>query len=204
MCDRVLHWVVVKIIMCKQHNYGRINDYDLSVMWLLKNKIKVNWPLFFSNCMISYKNDCRKKLPYPSFISCLLKSDRVVSVDTLLTTPSEVSGLDAKSVQKMHYVKNSNGFWYYDDNGVWYYDFIIVVEGTDAKIVKQMEENMEKEDFNLENDDETEDAEVDTSDDDDLDYDPENDHHQIHDQHHSKENLSEVLNGIKDLKKYIT
>jgi len=30
--DRLLHWVVVKIIMCKQHNYGRIDDCDLSVM----------------------------------------------------------------------------------------------------------------------------------------------------------------------------
>jgi len=127
-----------------------------------------------------------------------------VSVDTLLTTPSELSGLDAKVVQKMHYVKDSNDFRYYDDNGVWYYDFITVAEGTDAEFIKQMKENMEKEDFNLENDDEMEDAEEDTSDDEDLDYDPENDHHQTHDQHHSKEVLGEVLNGIKDLKKYMT
>jgi len=85
--DKLFHWVVVKIIMSKQHNYGRIDDYDLSVMWLLKNKIKVNWPLFFSNHIISYKNDRRKKLTYPSFISCLLRSDRVLSVETLLTIP---------------------------------------------------------------------------------------------------------------------
>ena len=82
--DRMLHRVVVKIIISKQHNYGRINDYDLIIMWLLKSKIKVNWLLFFSNYMISYKNDSRKKLPYPSFISCLLRSDRVTSVDTLV------------------------------------------------------------------------------------------------------------------------
>ena len=133
--DRLLHWVVVKIIMCKQHNYGRIDDYDLSIIWLLKNKIKVNWPLFFSNRMISYKNDSKRNLPYPSFISRLLKVDRVTSVNTLLTKPSEVSGLDAKVVQKMHYVKESKGNWYYDDNGVWYNDFIVVAEGTDPESV---------------------------------------------------------------------
>jgi len=116
--DRLLHWVIVKIIMSKQHNYGRIDGYDLSIMWLFKNKIKVNSPLFFSNRMISYKKDSRKKLPYPSFISCLLRSDCVTSVDTLLTIPSEVSGLDAKVVQKMHYVKDSKGNWFYDDNVV--------------------------------------------------------------------------------------
>jgi len=106
-------------------------------MWLLKNKIKVNWPLFFSNRIISYKNDGRKKLPYPSFISCLLRSDRVTSVDTLLTIPSEVSGLNAEAVQKMHYVKDSNGDWYYDDNGIWYYDFIVVADGTDTEQLRK-------------------------------------------------------------------
>jgi len=40
--NRLLHWVVVKIIMCKQHNYDIIDDYNLNIMWLLKNKIKVN------------------------------------------------------------------------------------------------------------------------------------------------------------------
>ena len=35
--DRMLHWFVVKVIMCKQHNYGRIDDSDLNIMWLLKN-----------------------------------------------------------------------------------------------------------------------------------------------------------------------
>jgi len=31
--DRMLHWAVVNVIMCKLHNYGRIDDYDLSIMW---------------------------------------------------------------------------------------------------------------------------------------------------------------------------
>jgi len=153
--------------------------------------------------MISYKNDGRKRLPYPSFISCLLRSDCVTIVDTLLTIPSEVSGLDAKAVQKMHYVKDSNGNWYYDDSGVWFYDFIAVAEGTDPESVKQMMENMEKEDYNMENDVEMEDGEE-TSDDEDLDYDPENYDYQGINQNHSNKSLSEVLLGIKNLKKYMS
>jgi len=202
--NRMLHWGVVKIIMSKQHNYGRIDDYDLSIMWLLKNKIKVNGPLFFSNRMISYKNDGRKKLPYPSFISCLLRSDHVTSVDTLLTIPSEVSGLDAKAVQKMHYAKDSKGNWYYDDNGVWYYDFTAMAEGTNPELVEKMKENMEKEDCNIENDVETEDGEETSDDDEDLDCDPENDDYLVGNQNHSSESPSEVLLGINDLKKYMS
>jgi len=143
--------------------------------------------------MISYKNDRRKKLPCPSFISCILRSKCVLSVDTLLTIPSDASGLDAKAVQKMHYVKDSKGNWYYDDNGVWYYDFITVPEGTDPESVEQMKEIMEKEDYNLENDAEIEDVEEQTSDDEDLDYDPENNHYQDHNQNHSREDHIEVL-----------
>jgi methyl-accepting chemotaxis protein len=154
--------------------------------------------------MISYKNDSRKKLPYPSFISCLLRSDRVSSVDTLPTIPSEVSGLDAKAFQKMHYVKDSKGNWYYDDNGVWYYDFTVVAEGTDPELVEETKQNMEKEDYNIENDVEMEEGEETSDDDEDLDYDPENDNSHVVNQNHSSESLSEVLLGIKDFKKYMS
>ena len=60
----------------------------------------------------------------------------------------------------MHFVKDSNGYWYYDDKlspGTLYYDFVNVPEGTDPTLVKKMKENMEKEDQDLENDDEMED-----------------------------------------------
>jgi hypothetical protein len=54
---------------------------------------------------MAYKNDDRKKLPYPSFVIDVLRASNVRSVGTLLTSPSEVSGLDKKVVQKMHYVQ---------------------------------------------------------------------------------------------------
>jgi len=60
--DKILHWIIAKIIMCKKQNFGRIDDLDLRLMWLIKSRIKVNWPLFFCNRMISYKLDTSKKL----------------------------------------------------------------------------------------------------------------------------------------------
>jgi len=117
------------------------------------------------------------------------------------------SGLDEKEVQTMHYVKDSKGNWYYDDKlspETWYYYFVTVAEGTNPELVEQMIENMKKEDYNLENDVEVEDTEEETSDDEDVDYDSENDNYQDHNQKHSTMDLSEVLNGIKDPKRFMT
>jgi len=100
---RMLNWVVVKIILCKQGNFGRIDDLNLRVMLLIKNKVKVNWPLFLCGRMVTYKNDQRKGLPYPSFVSKILRALQVFIVSSLPTTPHDESWLDASVVGKMHY-----------------------------------------------------------------------------------------------------
>jgi len=41
--DRMLHWVIVKVIIAKQNNYGRIVDEYLQVIWVLKKRIKIKW-----------------------------------------------------------------------------------------------------------------------------------------------------------------
>jgi hypothetical protein len=62
--DRILHWIIVKIIICKQDNFGKIDNFDLQVLWLIKNRIKVNWSLFLCNRMVSYKL-CFQKIAFP-------------------------------------------------------------------------------------------------------------------------------------------
>jgi len=87
----------------------------------------------------------------------------------------------------MHYVKESKWIWYYDGKlspGTWYYYFVPVPEGTDPALVKQIKENVDKEDHSLENDAEMECAGEETIDDEDLDYDQENDHSQDLSQNH--------------------
>ena len=79
-----------------------------------------------------------------------------------------------------------------------------MAEGISPELVKQMKKNMENEDHNLENEVEMVDAEEETSDDDDSDYDPENDHNQGHGENHQMMDSNEVMNGIRDLKRFMT
>lgn len=108
----------------------------------------------------------------------------------------------------MHFVKDSNGHWFYDDKlslGTWYHDFFTVPEGMHPTLVKQMKKNMEKEYQDLENDADMEDVEEETSDVEDFDCDPDNDEDvQDSNQNHPMVDLSEVLNGMKDLKRFMT
>lgn len=113
--DRILHWIVAKVIMSKQGNYGRIDDFALRLMWLIKSIIKVNWPLYFCNRTMSYKLDTFKKLPYPSFLAEVLKDNEIHSANTLLTKPSTKSGLDKGVVNMTHYYQDNKNNWYYND-----------------------------------------------------------------------------------------
>jgi len=54
----------------------------------------VKCPLFFCNRMVSYKLDNSKKLPYPSFLTCVLRDTGVETADPLPTKPNPRSGLE--------------------------------------------------------------------------------------------------------------
>jgi len=105
--DRILHWIIAKMIICKQNNFGRIDNFDLQVMWLIKNRIKVNWPLFLCNKTTTYKLYVSKKLPFLSFLGLVLKESGVLTSDSLLTKPNSRSGLDKGIVNKMHYCQDT-------------------------------------------------------------------------------------------------
>jgi len=142
----------------------------MRLMWLIKNRIKVNWPLFFYNMMMSYKLDNSKKLPYPSFLGCVLIDNDVRTEDTRLTKPNPRSGLDKAAVNKLHYYQDSRDKWFNNNGDVWYYDDIVVPARTYVEMEEEMRANMNIEEAGLEGDVEMEDVE----DNSDSDYDPNN------------------------------
>ncbi|KEH17110.1 transmembrane protein, putative [Medicago truncatula] len=131
--DMILHLIIAKIILRMQENFGRIDDLDLRLMWLIKNRTLVNWPLFFYNKMVSYKLDNIKRLPYPSLLGCVLSSNGVRSDDTLLTKPNPRNGLDIGVVNTMHYYLDGRSNWYYDNGNFWFYDDIVVPVGSSSE-----------------------------------------------------------------------
>jgi hypothetical protein len=95
------------MIICKLDNFGRIYNFDLQMVRLIKNRIKVNWPLFLCNRMVTYKLDISKNLPFPLFLGLVLKENEIMTSDPLLTKPNHRNGLDNGVVNKMHYYQDS-------------------------------------------------------------------------------------------------
>jgi len=199
-CDaQILHRIIAKIIICKQDNFGRIDNFDLQVMWLIKNKIKVNWPLFLCNKMISYKLDVSKNLPFPSFLGLVLSENRILTSNHLLTKPNPRSGLDNGAVNKMHYYQDSSDEWFYSDGDFWYYDDSVVPAKTERALVDEIRSNQNDEDVGLEGDVEMGEAE----DDSDFDYVPNYEKGQQNVNSQGSD-LSQVLASIGDLKSFMT
>ena len=42
----LMHWTVVKVLHPMSGNYSRVGETDLSIVWLLINKVKVKWPCY--------------------------------------------------------------------------------------------------------------------------------------------------------------
>jgi len=91
---------------------------------------------------MSYKLDNSKRLPYPSFLGCVLSASGVGTADTLLTKPNPMSGFDTSVVNKIHYYQDGRNNWYYDNGDFWFYDDIVVLARSSVEEVNEIRENL--------------------------------------------------------------
>jgi len=146
--------------------------------------------------MVSYKLDNSKRLPYPSFLGCVLNSNDVQSYDTLLTEPNPRSGLNIGAINKMHYYQDGRSNWFYDNGDFWFYDDIDVPANSTVEEVDAIRASLNND---LESDADRKEAEEDS----DPDYDPEN----VETQQGFESQgvgLIQVLENITDLKAFMT
>lgn len=99
----------------------------------------------------------------------------------------------------MHYYQDNKNNWYYNDReGTWYYDHIDVPEETPTEMVEEMLANLQNEEAGLNGDAEMKD--VGDEDENDSDYDPDI----IEVDQEGMNDLTKVIDGIRDLKTLMT
>lgn len=76
--DRILHWVVTHILRPKQGGYSRVDKAEVHLVYMLKHKLKVNWPHYVASRTFALKESGRgNALYYPSFIQSILNRAKV-------------------------------------------------------------------------------------------------------------------------------
>lgn len=71
--DRILHWIVTHILRPKQGSYSRVDKAKVHLVYVLKHKIKINWPHYIASRIFALKESGRgTALCYPSFIQSVL------------------------------------------------------------------------------------------------------------------------------------
>lgn len=76
--DRILHWVVTHIICPKQGGYSIMDKVEVHLVYVLKHKLKVNWPHYIVSRIFALKKSGRgTALCYPSFIQSILNQAEV-------------------------------------------------------------------------------------------------------------------------------
>lgn len=58
----LLHWIFVKILYKKRKNWGRADDNDLYLMWILTNDQGVDWVKFIINRIIHCRDNPKRIL----------------------------------------------------------------------------------------------------------------------------------------------
>lgn len=88
--DRLLHYVLCYVLVPKASNYSQINDFEMQILYAIKNNKPINWAYLVVNHMLSLKKRSTS-LPFARQISRLLEC---CNVDTnnevsLEMTPAE-------------------------------------------------------------------------------------------------------------------
>lgn len=84
--SRMIHYMTNHVIFPRKGNFGLITQFDVEVVWVIKNKIKVN----MENELIKYMMEARKK---EYVFHMLIWSLRFYNISD--------STLEKKSIQKM-------------------------------------------------------------------------------------------------------
>ncbi|KAJ1413046.1 hypothetical protein SESBI_19977 [Sesbania bispinosa] len=67
--DRLLHYTLARIMIPRGSNYAQLTEEDIFVLWAMKERILINWPLYICQHMQKVKARKMTDLPYAMLIT---------------------------------------------------------------------------------------------------------------------------------------
>lgn len=97
---RLLHGVISKCLDVREHNYAKIIEADLFMMWLISEGTLVNWPAYFARKMMIVKKQISSALPF-CFISLVLECFNMILSTHRCIVPYHANGMSKTTLSKM-------------------------------------------------------------------------------------------------------
>jgi hypothetical protein len=103
--ERILHWIVSRILRPKKGGLSRVEQPEVHLLYILKNKIKINWPYYIASRMYGLRDSGRgTALTYGSFIQEVLTSANVSHPSFALKSISPDKEFSTKTMSMMGYL----------------------------------------------------------------------------------------------------
>jgi hypothetical protein len=103
--ERILQWIVSRILRPKKGGLSRVEQSEVHLIYILKNKIKINWPYYIASRMYNLRNSGRgTALAYGSFIQEVLTTANVSHPSFPLTSITPDKEFSTKTMSMMGYI----------------------------------------------------------------------------------------------------
>lgn len=114
MVSRILLWLVSHVLRPKNGRFSRIDFAKIHMVYILLNKIKINWPHYLVSCMFSIK-ECSKgtSFCYVSMITKIMNYFNIGMPNLTYKSPRYAQEFSQRTLTNLGYFKDINHQGYY-------------------------------------------------------------------------------------------
>ncbi|CAI8614239.1 unnamed protein product [Vicia faba] len=101
---RIMHWIVSHILRPKNGGFSRVDVPEVHLVYLLLNKIKINWPYYIVYNIFRI-HDCNRgtAFPYASMIAKIINSFDIDLPNLAYISPTENLEFSKRTIKNLRY-----------------------------------------------------------------------------------------------------
>lgn len=107
---QILHWITVKVFYRKPKNWGKLDEFNLYLMWDLLTNYAFDWVGHIIEWTLQCRDNPKRPMFFSSFVKLILEVNEIVSKKEDLVEAPKI--FDEFGVYKMRYYKDTHGDYF--------------------------------------------------------------------------------------------
>lgn len=110
----ILQWIITHMLRPRKGGHYQIDQVEVHLMYILQNKVKINWPNYFVSRMFAFRDSNRGSfLCYTSMIANILKHFHIGVPNLVCISPGHAQEFNKSTMSNMGYHWDNNIKAYY-------------------------------------------------------------------------------------------